>query len=272
MKWLVWIFAAAVVPAALAYVPPYAMILSRTAENHGRGVFVIEQDVTYRSSTDTQVVHETWTVLDEYHMRLSFHGVGALKDVVHGSYVYENHARIANEDGLKNHHVGEDWVEPFFHFRFSKNIRPRIVQLKMAPADSVKDRPPLKSDGPPDYDPEPYVQLARQNGMVSWAIAKPEEGPEGPGLWIEQDQFVVTKLKLPTKSVVEAADYAKYDGGIYLPRLRTYTWNDKMVTVQVRSVRSLGPAKSKDLFSAKNLPESQFAASDILKDFYLRFR
>ena len=33
---------------SFAYIPEYGLIASRTAENHGRGVYVIETEVTYK--------------------------------------------------------------------------------------------------------------------------------------------------------------------------------------------------------------------------------
>lgn len=259
---------------AWAYIPPYSMIMSRVAENHGHGTYVIDQDVIYKvADGDSQIVHETWTVTDEGRMRLSFQGAGALKDIVKGTIVYENHNRILKESGgNKVQRLGEDWVEPFFYFRFSKNIRNRLVKMKIAPPESLRDEPPMKADGPPDYTPPSFVRLSRLDGMVTWSIEKTPGSPDQPGIWIEQDQFVVSKLRTPLKDTVEASDYTKFDNTFYIPRVRTYKWKDRSVVVQLKNVRALGTKVAKATTSTTNLVPFQFSGSDVIRDFYLRFR
>jgi hypothetical protein len=253
---------------ALAYAPPYTLILSRVAENHGHGAFVIDQDVTFHSDTDL-TIHETWTIFDENHMKLVFQGVGPLKDSVKGTFVYDGSNRVSNDAGAgaKSHHVGEDWAESLFAFRFSKAMRNHLVAMKIAPPESVKEPAPLKSDGPPDYAPEWFVKLVRDNGKVSWAITK-AAGDDPPELCIEQDQFVVSRIRFPSKSVIDADDYGKFDNGLYFPRKRTYKFGGKTVVVNVHSVKALGNIKMKDTA----VVPFQIAAGDVFKEFYLRFR
>lgn len=257
---------------ASAYIPPYSMILSRVAENHGRGNYVIEQDVIYKSDVDTQTVREIWTVIDENRMKVSFQGLGNLKDVVKGVFIYDGSNRTASEGaGVKTRKVGEDWSEPFFHFRYSKPMRNKLVNMKFAPNESLRESAPMKSDGPPNYTPESFLKLARQNGMVAWSLSR-NDGAESPELWIGQDQFVITRVRMPSRSQIDAEEFAKHDGGLYFPRTRTYKWNSKQVTVQVRSIKSLGSAKIKNFTSTANLTPFQFSGGDVLKEFYLRFR
>jgi hypothetical protein len=258
---------------AQAYSPPYTMILSRTAENHGRGTFVIEDEVAYRDGTNLQLVRETWTVLDENRMKVSFEGEGALKDQIKGSFIYENRNRLSNETGAtKPRRLTENWLEPLFYFKSSKTMRSRLVQLKFAPPESLKDRPVIKPSGGADFEPESYVKLTREKGMVAWAISKDFDSHSSPELWVEQDQFVVTKIRQDASASIDADDYAKFDGGLYFPRSRTYHWNDKTVTIQLLSIKSLGTSKGKDPLAASSLSPFRFSGSDPLKEFYLRFR
>jgi hypothetical protein len=113
--------------------------------------------------------------------------------------------------------------------------------------------------------------LARLNGIITWAIEKSTGSVDQPAIWIEQDQFVVSKVRTPIKDSVEAADYAKYENGFYAPRTRVYRWNERFVTAQVKAVRSLG-SNTKGVMATAGLTPFQFSGSDAIREFYLRFR
>lgn len=266
------------IPWTWACLPPYWMILNRVADNHGRGVYVIEQDVTYQTETDTQTIRETWTILDESRMKVRFQGLGQLKTSIHGTYIYAGALKsFMDTTGVKSTRVGDDWSESFFYFRNPKTMRSRLVALKMAPQESLRDRPPLKSTGSPECIDEPFLRLVRQNGIINWTVAQ-NFGGENPQVWFEQDQFVISRLRLPSKTVVDAEDYEKYktegrlEPDFYFPKTRTYKWNNSTVKVQVRSVKSLGNARNLDLGTLAKTEPSEFLGSDALKDFYSRFR
>jgi hypothetical protein len=151
-------------------------------------------------------------------------------------------------------------------------MRQKMVQLKMAPSDSLKERTPMNTEGDPKYIPQPFVRLSRTLGSISYAIAsKPNREGSYPGLWIEQDQFVIRKIRMPSMTTIEAEDYQKYANGFHFPKLRTYTWDDQSMTVQARSVKSLGRPDPKGWEPSSNLPV-KFSGTEALRDFYLRFR
>ena len=95
--------------------------------------------------------------------------------------------------------LGDDWLEPLFHFRNSKYFRGRLASLKVTPAESLHDRAPLSSEGDLKYEPPGFVRLSRVGGSVAWAIGVPAYG-NPPTVWIEQDQFVVRKYRVRRSS------------------------------------------------------------------------
>ncbi|MGE0763958.1 MAG: hypothetical protein AB7N80_11820 [Bdellovibrionales bacterium] len=277
-------------PVAQAHLPDYHMIMSRTAETHGRGLYQIEQDVVFRGDPDPLVVHETWWISGEYAMRVTFEGRGSLKGQAQGAFIYDNSQRHwRDENGaLKTARLGEDWLEPLFHFRFSKNIKPRLVALQIAPAESLRDRhvqvTPNKETGPEyKYTPQSFMRLARTGGTVSYAIGTPtppDESSSMPGIWIEQDQFVVRKIRTPSQALVTAEDYTRHPENLWLPRSRNLSWGTHSVQIHVGTVRPLGRQpraaevlKTSSLDAQKNptlmlrLPEI-----DSIREFYQRFR
>src|SRR5271165_1585743 len=100
---------------AMAYIPPYWMIMSRTADNHGRGVYVVDQDVVFNHGEEPIIVNERWFVQGEQNMRLEVTGRRQLKDLLRLTYIYQNGRRYyLDENGVKKSEpITRDWFEPY---------------------------------------------------------------------------------------------------------------------------------------------------------------
>lgn len=273
---------------AYAYVPPYWMILSRTSDNHGKGTYVIDQNIVFAHGTEPLVVNERWTIAGENSMRVEITGRRQLKDLVRMTYVYQNGRRyFLDESGaIRSERQPNEFFEPLFHYRLSKNIKPVLVAQGMAPAASLKSEPHKYSEKTPHAATENFVRLSRVGGTVAYAIGTPtpvESSQPNPGLWIEQDQFVIRKLRWPTQFEIQASEYKNFANGLWLPQLRTLSWPQVNSPVRV-SVNSVGVAgsgknlnqqlepsslKSADSSSAliRKLPEDA-----VIKEFYTRMR
>lgn len=270
-----WILTALISLAASAYIPEYSTITSRAADQHGRGAYQVEQEVTFKKDSESYTVKETWQVQNENEMRLTLEGRGPLRGLVSGSIVYSAANKAFSDGGpVRSQRLGEDWLEPLFHFRSSKWLRNRLVALRVAPSESLQDRPPLNYEGEPKYEAPSFIRLSRSGGSVNWAIGVPPSVGIAPTIWIEQDQFVVRKFRGANQVILKADDYAKYDDHMWYPKTRTYNYGPFVVTMQTLSVKpisrggdryktsSLNPAKD-----AVKLPDAEG-----LKEFYSRFR
>ena len=265
---------------AFAYIPEYALIAAHTADQHGRGSFQIEQDVNFRKDGEVFTVRETWLVNGESSLRVSLEGRGPLKGLVQGTLIYQGNQRFFLDPtvaGVRTQRLGDDWLEPLFHFRNPKYLRARLVSLKVAPADSEKDRAPLGAEGEPKYEAPTFLRLSRVGGTTAWAIAQNPAANGTPSLWIEQDQFVIRKYHGADQVVMKADDYSKYDDGLWFPRLRVFTYGSYTVDIQTVAVKSLGKLKPDDArFRSSSLVPARdgvhWPESDALKEFYSRFR
>jgi len=270
-----------------AYIPDYHMIMSKTADRHGRGVYLIEQDVVFRGDPDPLVVRETWYISGESAMRVNIEGRGGLKGLIQGAVIFEANQKTWRDEAgaLKSSKLNEDWTEPFFHFRYSKNFKPKLVALKIAPSESLRERNPIVSGAERldyTYPKQDFLRLSRTGGTVNYAIGTPtppDDTNAQPGLWIEQDQFVIRKIRLPTQSLIEAGDYARHSEGLWLPRSRTYHFGANSVQVFVSSVKWLGRSLSSDLLRTSSLDPQKNGAvlvkwpeHAVVKEFYQRFR
>lgn len=262
-----------------AYIPEYSLIASRAAEQHGRGTYLIEQDVTYKRDAESFTVKETWLVQSETSMRVTLEGRGPLKGLVQGTIIYQGAAKLFAdaEQGVRTQRLGDDWLEPLFHFRYSKYLRDRLVALKVTPPETLKDRAPLNSDGDPQYTPPGFIRLSRVGGGIAYAIGLPPSMGARPTLWIEQDRFVVRKFRTATQDVIKADDYFKFDDSFFYPRQRSYTSGGMTVSIQTLQVKALGKSNPTDArFSKASLKPERDALrlpeTEGLREFYLRFR
>ncbi len=264
--------------AAHAYIPEYSLIASRAAEQHGRGAYQIEQDVTYRRETEAYSVKETWTVLGENNLRVTLEGRGPLKGLVQGTIIYEGSLKsFLDGASAKNQRLGDEWLEPLFHFRSSKYFRSRLVNLRVAPQDSLRDRPPLSIEGPLRYEAPGFLRLSRVGGAVTWAIGVPPTVGTSPTVWIEQDQFVLRKYRSASHVTLKADGYAKFEERFWYPTTMSYSFGDTTVTVSTISVKSLGRIQPSDSrFKISSLTPARDALklpdTNGLREFYSRFR
>ncbi len=255
-------------------IPELKTILSRTAENHGRGLYSVEQEVHFAGDS---VVKETWLIKDENTMRLQFEGVGSLKNSVQGTIIYDGGRKyFLDESGLKQTRTSDSFFEPFFHFRFSKNFRAKMLSTKVFNSELAKDRPAFIK-GISNYTPPPYVRLSRSGGVVTYAIGQPSE-PDSkprPGVWIEQDQFLIRKVRTADQMVVSADQYQNYAANLWLPKSRLVSWGPNTVQIQILDVRSLGKGSPDQLakFHNKSLNGiTKTAGAESLHDFYAHYR
>jgi hypothetical protein len=275
-----FIFALLTACTSFAYIPEYSLITSRAADQHGKGSYLIEQDVTYHKEGEAFTVKETWLVNSESSMRVTLEGRGALKGLVQGSMVYEGNLKFFIDSArpqTMQQRLGDDWLEPLLHFRNAKYFRNRMVSLKVAPSDSLRDRAPLNSDGDPKYTTPEYLRLSRVGGIVAWAIGQPSAAGNRPTAWIEQDQFVLSKFRGADQAILKAGDYNKYEDGLWFPRQHSYTFGPYTVDIQTLQVKSLGKLRPDDpRFRSSGLNATRdglkLPETDALKEFYSRFR
>lgn len=263
---------------AQAYIPEWSLITSRAADQHGKNAYQIEQEVSFRRDAETYTVKETWIVLGENNLRVTIEGRGPLKGLVQGTLLYEGgNKTFIDGTATKTHRLGEEWLEPLFHFRSGKYLRSRLVTLKVAPPESLRDRPALNSEGDPVYEAPGFIRLSRAGGSIAWAVSGAPSAGTSPTIWIEQDQFVIRKYKSSNQVVVHADDYAKFDDGLWYPRVRMYEYGGFKVQIQTLSVKPLGKLtntdsrlKSSGLLASKDAV--RWPEPDGLREFYLRFR
>jgi hypothetical protein len=258
-------FAALTTSTSWAYIPPYWMIMSRVAENHGKGMYVVDQDLIFPATEgEPLIVNEKWYVMSEGKFRVEVTGRRQLKDKINLIYVYDESRRhFIDEAGVrKSIRTPNDFFEPLFHFRFSKSIRPYLVAQKIAPAESLRSEPHKYSQKNPQPEPENFIRLGRIDGIVTYIVGLPtlpNSSNKSPGIWIDQDQFNIRQVRYPSQVQVTARRYNTYSQGFKFPRERDITFNNVTIRAVTNSVNSIAASGENKL---RVEPQSLAKATD----------
>ena len=271
---------------AFAYIPNLNMVLSRTAKNHGNKPYSIEQEVVFQNSgNEPYLVKETWIIENDNKMRLHAVGERALKGLFQLTAVYSFGKKYyIDTSGQKRVADNVDeWIEPIFHFRNVNRVKQKLVRLNILPKKALGQKRVKLTLEKPIYEKEDFVRLARSGGSISYSLGQPTPaGSElrNPGLWIEQDQFLINKLRLPAQVEVTATKHNRYTGGLWLPQTRHVVWGNHDVQINLRRVKGTWMSKENKIrlnhysLNAKKNPEQKLILPDIevIKTFYKRFR
>lgn len=260
-----------------AYIIPTKTILQKTTDNNGTGVYSIEQEVLFSINGETIPIKETWLIENEKTMRLTVKG---LQDQLTIQYIYNGNTKYFLANQKMQMQFPDELIERIFQFRNYESFSQYLSQKKIIPTSTLEGANTEIKGKLTDYKPEPFVRLSRSTGVVNYAIGDKPENVEQkkPGIWIEQDQFVIRKFRWPTGAEVQAQNYSEYARRFRFPKERTITWDNKQVTIKVTNVSARNGSYAQ-LFQVASLDvKTQLEVLkdkpgyEIIKEFYSRFR
>lgn len=254
-----------------AYIPPMRMILERTSENAGSGIYAIETEVTFTDGANEASVKESWLVENERTLRLTVTGLKELKGLKL-TYLYENGLKWAYKALKKESQpIPIEFVERWHHIRNADALSSFLVASQLIP--EFKKEKQSRAI----YE-ESVLRLSRSQGVVNYAIGEFKKDLLTPKIWIEQDFFVVRKIRLPTQVELEFDNYKSYSKGLNYPKQKTIRWGLNKVSINTLSV----VPKTGNLaaqFDPKSLDTNNQSdvlynhpLKTLLEEFYTRFR
>jgi len=264
-----------------AYIPPTRMILQRTAENSGSGIYAIEQEVQFNNVHDSLFLRETWLVENDRTMRVTVSGTKDLKDQIKLQFIYAGGQRWSQNLNRESRRISEEFIERYFNFRSTEHLAANLMQNKILPPNAFAKKPLPKNLDTLKYEPDEFVRLSRTGGVANYAfgVPTPAEGTPNPGLWIEQDQFLIRKLRLPSQVEVTADNYTQYARGLNYPKVRTVRWGQNTVTIRLIGINARPAAANVSQFQPSSLDTStkldgllNQPAREAVIEFYSRFR
>lgn len=287
---------------AHAAIPHSKTIVSRLAKNSGRGVYVVEQEVRFAGSEGI-VLKERWLVQNSDNMRLIVQGLK--QDAKNADFrwdaVYREGRRTATapaaaalgmntEPGkeTKTTNVASEFFEPYLFHRSSAKYFDSFVRNKILPTSASREKPRIPNIITYKPQSEQAVRLGRTGGVIAWVFGEPtpvDNATAFPGAWIEQDTFLLKKLRLLSQSEMTLTNHLNSGGGLKLARERTIVWKSsdtaitepRSVTIRVTSVKnlpdkSLAPQFLTSSISSGELKSARLPDAPIVREFYSRFR
>ncbi|MDZ4661231.1 MAG: hypothetical protein SGJ18_06380 [Pseudomonadota bacterium] len=273
-------------PSAFGYIPDLEMILDRTAKNQGNTGYVIDLEISFDNKSQTQVVKEHWVIENAESLRVFARGERDLKEQLSLLRIYDKSKKFyMDESGtVRSTRFSGEFFEPLFHIRTVKKLHRALIDLSILPEASTRHKSAPIDVKEPTYDKVPYLRLSRAAGVIAYALGMPPQKDAtqlNPEIWIEQDRFVIRKMRLPSQTEIVADDYQKFVGSLSFPQTRTVRWANNSVKIRVINIKNTPvTSKIRELLSPKIFTEEKKKAEKlnvlpedpIIQEFYSRFR
>ena len=273
---------------ALSYIPSSDFILKEVLKNHGRSNYLIQQEITFPIEKTQKVVHETWHVTVNKKQNLQLH-LSAKSEGLYIERLYINNMMYhkENKKSLKKSKWSLEFMEPWFIGRSLQKLQKTMMAHKMTGTSALNWNPSLFASSPKTNSKEKResltdvqvpIKLSINQGQVMYTYQRDEKGP---GLWIEQDKFVIRKVRLKTNAEFLASRYLEHTGYLKLPQHRILIYDDISIPIKTTRVSRLSDNKKlQQKLSLQNFRRSQKnttqweedETSSLIKDFYSRFR
>jgi hypothetical protein len=263
---------------ASAYIPSSRFILSRLAKNNGKGAYQVEQDVQFRTDSEPVILRERWTVENGDSLRVSVTGKSATETYRYEALYKDGKRHVVDATGaVKTSSLPAEFFEPYLYLRGTKSILEMLVRQKIVPANFLAYKKQVKSFNGVVYPLESFVRLSRAGGAITYAFGNPTPANatrRNPGFWVEQDSFLLRRLRYPSRAEVEADNHLFATSGFRIPRDRTVTWETSAATIKIASVKSAQGAAVSKLLTTTSLQGAKQKLPDApaVQEFYSRFR
>lgn len=268
-----------------AAIPSAQTILNRYTHNNGKGSFIIEQEVQFMTEADPIILKEKWIVENAEQMYLI---VNSDNDKSHIEVLYKDKRRtfFDSNGSVKSASLSKEFTEPVLYYRTSKSLHEYLSQVGIfSNAMNFEKAPAEKSKQKFEYvrsNLDSFAQLSRVGGSIAYFFGEPtptNQEKQNPGIWIEQDRFLLKKVRFPSQAEMNLDQQSNFTQGLILPRDRSIVWEGHTANIHVLSVKPLAAKANKPWFSNNYLTgrsgpqySMKLPNQSYISDFYSRFR
>lgn len=268
--WIVFLFAFS--QNSNAYIPHSEYVLEQVTKNAGKGAFIIENEVTFRSPQETTTIREQWWIQDSATMRLSAKGPG-----INVQYTYrDSRSEFMSESGkIVSRKTPSEMIERFIFARQAKTLADLLLSARVLTHNAAKPLPKHSKIKDIKYDNDPHMHLDRIGNDVTIAISQssqPDQLHAAPGLWVDQSGFAIRRIRFSTGTEMNTVQNTALSQGLVLPKERVMTWPAGSAEIRLLRASSVMKLKDTDIPALSQNLYGSSALSVVLKEFYTRFR
>ena len=242
---------------ALGYIPPISFILDKSSKTTGKEIISIDQEVRFTAVNEEAVVKENWLIEGDKNLKLIASGQGLFKQNINFSAVYNGKFRtVVVAKSRQTSNLTSDFFQKYLFIRSANSFNAYLNDLSVLPE----------------------IRLSRVDGRVGYAIGKPTESKYNPQIWVDQDEFMVRKIRLPSETEVTMSDFVEFKPGFFIARTQVINWGGITATVKLMKVVAK-PKESLNAFYPQNLDTpseitfaNQTPMTQVIQSFYKRFR
>lgn len=278
--WLLFFLCVVFLNKSNAYIPSSSLIFQRIISTHGKGIYVIENEVEIPVDDQNLTYHEKWYVQSGNLMKVIVRGLKPFQGK-EWTFLYRDQKKyfLNSSNVLQQKSIDYAWLESWFHFRSVEGLIAGLKNLSVLP-----DKYKAKSKGSFVghnfvYLDEDNLNLTRVGGTVTYAFGiptQPNSTKKQPGFWVEQDQFLIRKIRWPDETQVSADQYQSHSGGLWFPSHRIIESSGKIFLLRTLSVQKISDSSSsQDLFNVSHFKKYSPLPVDLpplVQDFYSNFR
>ncbi len=258
------IFTLCLIFSANAFVPKLSTVLGKMVSTTGgtKG-FILKRTVTLKD--ENVVANETWYIGHADLMKVDVEGVNADGTAWKFEIMYKGGKRMTSsvEGQTQSFPLSPEFFEPLLHYRSSRALQSRLQAMQLIPSNS--------SDGATAG----YMNLDRYKGAVAYVLGAQDSKNtlQPPRLWVEQDSFLIRKLRMGSQIEVEFDAFKDFEEGkVKQAELQTLFWKSSTVTIQNTSTQYVDQKKLEASLKMQKESKALLPQNANLKEFYSRFR
>ncbi len=242
---------------ALAYIPTLNFILNKTTSTTGRQIISIDQNVIFKVGNEQAVVQEIWLIEGDKNLKLSAKGQGSFLQNINLHYLYnaKNRTSMVAKSKISTA-MSTDFFEKLLFIRSTDSFKNHLKEL------SISNQ----------------VRFSRADGRITFAIGDPSGSKLNPQIWIDQDEFVIRKIRLPSEVEVDLSDIVQVSNDLWIAKSQTINWAGLQVQVKVKNISTKTGATLANFYPQNfdQPSELSFSSKSVLNEaidqFYKRFR
>lgn len=243
-------------------------ILGKVASNNGgtKGV-IIKRSVTLKEENLTW--DETWYVSHADAMKVLVEGKTPEGTPWNFEILYKGGKRTTPtvEGKAKTFALSPEFYEPLLHYRSARALTSKLISMQVIPTWAANANDGANTDS--------FMSLERFKGGVVIVMGSVETKNTAapPRVWIEQDGFVMKKVRLGSQVEVEFGNIKEFEEGkIRIPEQQTVFWKNATVILQNKSVEFSDQKKIEPFLKLQKGEVAKLPDNLNIKEFYSRFR